>query len=285
MDELVRCGKDAETKKGDTLLGVKKKPWWPFIPLDHYMVPLLHCEIGIGNQLLDRLQAIINKHIACYSPSKEALLTLIRTIKTIIAATAKERDNWDESAEGGKKQKTLMRMVAAYSRRHEIMLANINEEADVFHRANESLLADLSLYHTHLVKKLKKARRTLSDQQLKLKVMQTAKGKKEHSVERKMFKMLKDIGVELSSYHGGSLNGKDIKKVINNATYFFDELAVIIKAGNRPGSILSDADVEALCLHFREVCLHFRELFVLWDGAFLLARTVNPMEYDTMTYL
>jgi hypothetical protein len=46
-----------------------------------------------------------------------------------------------------------------------------------------------------------------------------------------------------------------------NATYFFDELAVIIRAGNRPGSILSDAHVEVLCLHFREV-------FVLRDGAF-----------------
>jgi hypothetical protein len=93
-----------------------------------------------------------------------------------------------------------------------------------------------------------------------------------------MFKTLKDIGVELSLYHGGSLNGKDTKKVMNNATYFFDELAVIIKAGNRPGSVLSNAHVEALCLHFREV-------FILWDGAFSLARTVNPTEHDTTTYL
>jgi hypothetical protein len=65
---------------------------------------------------------------------------------------------------------------------------------------------------------------------------------------------------------------------MNNATYFFDELAVIIKAGNRPGSILPDTHVEALCLHFREV-------FVLWDGEFLFARTVNPTEHDTTTYV
>jgi hypothetical protein len=51
---------------------------------------------------------------------------------------------------------------------------------------------------------------------------------------------------------------------MNNATYFFEELAVIIKAGNRPSSILPDVHVEALCLNFREV-------FVLWDRAFLLA--------------
>ncbi len=54
-----------------------------------------------------------------------------------------------------------------------------------------------------------------------------------------------------------------------------------MKEGKRPnsiGSILSNANVDALCLHFWEV-------FVLWDGAFSLARTVGPMEQDTKTYL
>jgi hypothetical protein len=122
------------------------------------MVPLLHCENGICNQRLNRLQAIINKHIACYSPGEEALLTLIRALKTIIPAMAKERDDWDESAEGGKKQKILMRAVAAYSRRCEIMLANINKEAKVTQCANEFLFVGLNLYCTCLIKKLKRAR-------------------------------------------------------------------------------------------------------------------------------
>ena len=92
-----------------------------------------------------------------------------------------------------------------------------------------------------------------------------------------MFKLLKNVGVELSSYNGGSLNGKDINKVRNNSAHIFDELTVIMKEGKRPNSILSNADVDALCPHFREV-------FVLWDGAFSLARTVSPMEQDKKTY-
>ena len=93
-----------------------------------------------------------------------------------------------------------------------------------------------------------------------------------------MFKLLKNIGVELSSYHGGSLNGKDIKKVMNNTVHIFGELAAIMKEGKRPASIMFNADVNVLCLHFQE-------LFVLWDGVFLLARTVSPMEQDTKSYL
>jgi hypothetical protein len=45
MEELCRLGDKAEKQKEEPKLGVKKKPWWPFIPVTHYMIPLLHCEI------------------------------------------------------------------------------------------------------------------------------------------------------------------------------------------------------------------------------------------------
>ena len=117
----------------------------------------------------------------------------------------------------------------------------------------------------------------VTDQQLKLKTMRTSKVKDQQSIETKIFKVLKEIGVELSSYHGGSLNGKDIRKVMMNACYIFDTFATIFKAGKRPNCMLSDANINALCMQFREV-------FVLWDGAFSLARTINPTEIDCSTY-
>ncbi len=166
MDELVRCGKDAETKQGDQLLGVEKKSCWPFIPLGNYMVPLLHCLIGIGNQLLEKLRAIIHEHIALYSPGEEAVPDLIPALQNIIADTAKERDEWDESAEGGGRKGRLMRAVAAYSRRREIVSANYNEQDKLTHRANESTLKELDVYCNHLVDKLKRTRHLLADQQL-----------------------------------------------------------------------------------------------------------------------
>jgi hypothetical protein len=62
MQELVIRGTETETKKGEPKFGVKQKPWWPFIPLSNYlnyMIPLLHCKIGIGNQILEKLREII----------------------------------------------------------------------------------------------------------------------------------------------------------------------------------------------------------------------------------
>jgi hypothetical protein len=117
----------------------------------------------------------------------------------------------------------------------------------------------------------------LCNQQNKLKTMRTSKVRAHDSIETKMFSVLKELDIELSSYHGGSLNGKDIKKVMNNACHIFDTFSTIFKEGKRPTCVLSDANIDALCLQFREV-------FVLWDGAFSLARTINPVEVDMKIY-
>jgi len=117
----------------------------------------------------------------------------------------------------------------------------------------------------------------VTDQQLKLKTMRTSKVKDQKSIETKIFKVLKEIGVELSSYYGGSLNGKYIRKVMTNVCYNFFTFATIFKAGKRPNCMMSDANINALCMQCREV-------FVLWDGACSLARTINPTEIDCSIY-
>ncbi len=88
----------------------------------------------------------------------------------------------------------------------------------------------------------------VSDHQLKFKTMRTLKVKEQGSIETKIFCVIKEIGVELSAYHGGSLNGKDIKKVMNNACHLFDSFSTIFKGGKRPNCALSDANIDALCL-------------------------------------
>ncbi len=77
--------------------------------------------------------------------------------------------------------------------------------------------------------------------------MEKVKGR--GSIETRVFDVLKEIGVVLSSYHWGSLNGKNIKKVMDNATHIFDQVADIFKEGKRPDCIMTDADIDTLCLH------------------------------------
>ncbi len=131
------------------------------------------------------------------------------------------------------------------------MANNDVDEQEQTHAPEKTQLQALQDFHKRtFVDKLQKARRTLADQQLKLKGMRSEKAKGWGSIETNLFDVLKESGVELSSYHGGSLNSKDIKKVMNNTTHVFDQVVDIFKEGKRPDCVMTDADIDALCLHF-----------------------------------
>ena len=50
-----------------------------------------------------------------------------------------------------------------------------------------------------------------------------------------------------------------------------------LRGGKREECLLADSDIDLMCLHFWEV-------YVLWDGAFSLARIINPTDEDAETY-
>jgi hypothetical protein len=66
----------------------------------------------------------------------------------------------------------------------------------------------------------------------------------------------------------------DIKKVIANSAYVFDEFATILKERKRPGCKLSDMDIDFICEQYK-FCL-----LLWWDGAFSAARSINPTDRD-----
>jgi hypothetical protein len=145
----------------------------------------------------------------------------IPVLKNIISQTVTLRDAWDASADG-KQLKALTRAVAAYRPRQGGGIIadardggannDVNEQGRTHALEKTQLQALQDFCKRTFVDKLQKAQPTLADQQLKLKGMRSEKVKGRGSIETRMFDILKEIGVELSSYHGGSLNGKDIKK-------------------------------------------------------------------------
>ena len=50
--------------------GVKTTTWWPFIPMNHFIVPLIHCLIVIGDNILTKFRDLINEYIEYLSPVK-----------------------------------------------------------------------------------------------------------------------------------------------------------------------------------------------------------------------
>ena len=73
------------------------------------------------------------------------------------------------------------------------------------------------------------------------------------------------------------MNGKDIIKVMNNASYIFDQFASLLNEGKRDGCTLTKEDIEKRCEEYKSA-------FLLWDGAFSFARKLNPESADREMY-
>ena len=89
----------SRTKK-DPKLGIKSVPWWAFIPRDHFIVPLLHCLIGIGDNILSKFRAFVSEHVE-YIASKERDTRLVGGVtEQKTERLRQERDTFDETEDG-----------------------------------------------------------------------------------------------------------------------------------------------------------------------------------------
>jgi hypothetical protein len=154
---------------------------------------------------------------------------------------------------------------------------NVAELLDADIRSKEQDMKPLLEVRQKMVKKLKEKQSLLTKQEKAFGAMQSSKAASANSLELELFKILKGFRVEQSSYHGGSLNGKDIKKLLNNTTYLFNEFSSLLKSGKQDNCELEDNGIDALCKHFMLV-------FVLWDGAFSLAWKKNPMTVNSQQF-
>ena len=106
-----KLGEEFETKykqdkKVNPIMGMKEKPWWDFIPLRHYVVPLLHCLIGIGNDILTKFRETISEEIKYISPKEMDACGAQAAIEVKIVALILDRESYNNSA-GGKHRKSL----------------------------------------------------------------------------------------------------------------------------------------------------------------------------------
>ncbi len=140
LEEIAKKVKDPAFK-GQSYHGVKEAPWWTFIPLTHFLPPLLHLLMGIWNDIWDRFRMLVSEYID-YIDKDEADLRAKKEdlIKKIADLETKKKD-WKESPSG--KART-----AAVARRGRIRKAlndvrQLNDIGAVNAPSNKSAVGDL----------------------------------------------------------------------------------------------------------------------------------------------
>jgi hypothetical protein len=102
---MMRC-----FKAGKPVDGCKERAWWQMSPIDHFIVPLLHTLIGIGNDIFDNFRDIVNLEIECLDRKEVETCQSVVKCEEKISEQVAQRDDWDRS-EKGKKLRSLQGMI------------------------------------------------------------------------------------------------------------------------------------------------------------------------------
>ena len=328
-------------------LGIKSLPWFTSIPLEHFVVPLLHCLIGVGNDIFAKFRDIVSETIE-YIGQEEAQTRGARVaMEEKIIGLVAQRVMFDSSVSGKKldslkdkerratKSLKLLGVMAEnpvstnsgaspyQNKLDEILdfienedymaddVDGIGEESDnedaaavelapaipaVEGSADDSAVAEKIQQVKTIVKECKlemvpiqkernkitallaRARSHLKTLKEKIKSFKSDRKRSGDGIETKIFNVLKSAyGVKIQAYHGGSLTGKDIQKVMQSSGEIFSIFASILKENKKDDCKLTNAEIEELCSQFGSAC-------VLWDGAFSYASTIDPDEEDIAWY-
>ena len=363
MESLANWYKEKVKMKPSTdpKLGMKDVPWFTFIPLNHFVVPLLHCLIGIGDNVLSKFRDIISEHIEYISPEELDTRKSAAEMDAKIEDLKAERVNWDDNTDDGTSYKklknkltrtntSLKKLGAVGSVNGASSLAadapiqeflnevmrfiedddgpsdNTQDQEDEdeeseeedgdqdgngdtieeseegievtldqarapltavqkriaevrkIRKETEKALKPLQKKRNKITNKLAKARAYLKTIKEKIKKFKSERKKADDGIETQMFTILKNVyGVKLQAYHGGCLTGKDIQKVMSNASEIFAIFANILKENAKDNCTMTTTEIDAMCKQFSDVC-------VLWDGAFSYASKVDPTANDIAQY-
>lgn len=127
---------------------------------------------------------------------------------------------------------------------------------------------------TGKIEKAKKYRTSLNDKIKERKIRKRSGD----GIESKMLVSLKLFGIEVQAYyHGGSLHGKDVQKLMSNASDIFKSFADTLKKCKKDDCKLRDKEIDDICQSYANLC-------VLWDCAFSFASKKGPMKNDIVMY-
>jgi len=262
-----------ENRTGTNRMGVKKVLPFFNIPVENVIFSVLHAQMGVGNKILNYLLDEAERKVENTPAEMVALRNDLVRAETKFAEPVEYKNRWEKDDNGGKRLASLEGKLT----RRKANLERPNLSADQIDRIEGEIhgfkdeieelnLTQLNIRDTVEVKK--DARKEASKQLDEF----TKKWKKtDESIYSGIDKILQRHGIERCAYHGGQINGVDVRTLMENAKEILGEICVYLCNQLTDQSSISADDIGKLC----KDC---EEYLSLWDAAFSFVHEDNPSD-------
>ena len=250
------CELAKQNLSGAKRRGVKFSPYWDFIPIDNYAVPLLHLMIGVFNDAIDYFTASIEKVIVGRPSCELKLIEELAATKRQLDLLRPQVAEWHRSREGNRRSTLLTKFnkVKAQVERGEEVVAPMSEE-ELQEFRNLQLI----------FQQKKKERDQLASKQVALnaKLDTYHQGRKldPSSLHNRVEDLWKSQGLNRGKAFGGKFQGIDARPVMEKPSRYFGEgMKAILRAGKGPG--VEDSYICQLCDGVAEVMGSWNDFFL-----------------------
>ena len=288
LQKLLEWAAASAGLSGTDRMGSKESPYFD-IEVWNYIWPLLHWLIGIGNAVLKLVVNFADTEVQ-HKPARQIRLQEdVKELDNLIAEQQGAMELFDgDGPNSGKeeiKRLKLLRRDAVDS------LEELNEVAEDEEYETDDQLEEDRVELNNRVKDLGRQIVDLEDERREIQGMinewkedrekkieqiaalTRARKTDEDSVYSGIDRILQTYDIIRAAYHGGDLNGVDIRTLMDNATEIMEKIAEYLISSKSVQCTKTPAEI-------RKVCKDAGKLLEQWDAVLTLAHEEFPTDAD-----
>ena len=261
------CQMADSSVKGSKRLGVKRQPYFPWIPVKNYILPVLHLCIGLGNNVIDYFGHLVEWKLTKLSEEERGWKDRVIALDSSLIQQSRGAVNEWKAGVRGKRRATLMAL-----RRTRAPTVGLTPE-----EANE--LAELDAEFTALGKTrddLLSERKNLMDKIEAAHKSRRTPPKGETSWYLLMERIYHDSGVKREDYHKKKFSGRPLRTIMKKSGEIFNKAKDMLREFKDDRENI-DAEID-------KVCDDIISLLSSWGEVFGTLYTKDPSEADMVQF-
>jgi len=258
-------------KKGAKRMGVKRRSYFPWIPLKNYILPILHLCIGLGNDVIDYFGFLVEWRLTKLSDEEKRWKNRVDELNVLIPNQQKVVNDW-KAGNHGKRRTALMalRRSRAPSNggnglNHDEVdeLAALDATFEAMGKLRDTLIAERKSLNTKIDAKHEERRRPPEGVQ------------KTWYLE--MERIYRKHGVKREDYHKRKSQGRPLKEIMKKAEAIFTDAKTMLREFKDD----SVADIDA---KIDETCDEMISLLRSWGEVFRVFYAKKPSAADKVKF-
>ena len=246
---------DDSTKKDAKRLGVKKRTFFPWIPVENYILPVLHLKIGLINDVIDYFGKIVEWRLIKVPREEREWMDRVDILNEVIPVKQKAVIDWNDSGVGKRRRQLANKK-------------NRTAEEEVELNGKEGLNKQFQTMGSER-DRLKEERTTLNK-----KIAKAQEGRrKPKEGEKTWYTEMEDIyrenKIQREDYHKRKFTGRPLKDIMDKAEKIFTKAKDMLRRYKRDGIADIDGKIDSSC---DEVI----DLLINWSKVFRTLYTENP---------